>query len=110
MVTRYVPSSWRKVLFIPKPGRESYPLAKSFRLMNLSSFLVKTLENMIENYITDDALRANPLHRNQCAYQMDKFCWLVIDELTNKAEKAIGEKEILLVIFLDIEGARSAYR
>jgi hypothetical protein len=36
----YIPLAWRavRVIFIPKPGRDSYELAKSFRPISLPSF------------------------------------------------------------------------
>jgi hypothetical protein len=46
LATGYVPTSWRqvKVVFIPKPGRNSYCGPKDFRPISLTSFLLKTLK------------------------------------------------------------------
>ncbi|CAK1596004.1 unnamed protein product [Parnassius mnemosyne] len=77
-------------LFIPKAGRKDYALPKSFRPINLSSFLLKTLEKVIDRYIRDVVL-ARPINYNQS----------VID----RVEKAQEDKEIALCAFLDIEGA-----
>ncbi|XP_046145739.1 uncharacterized protein LOC123989073 [Osmia bicornis bicornis] len=46
----YVSKAWRyfKVVFIPKPGKNNYDLAKSYRPISLTSFLLKTLERLVE--------------------------------------------------------------
>jgi hypothetical protein len=44
----YVPKAWQKVrvIFIPKPGLSSCELAKSFRPISLTSFLLKTMVDL----------------------------------------------------------------
>jgi hypothetical protein len=66
----YIPMSWRhtRVVFIPKPGK---PLsqAKSLRPISLVSFVLKTLEKILDRHIRDGVLVEKPLHQNQCAYR-----------------------------------------
>jgi hypothetical protein len=38
------------IIFIPKPSRDAYELAKSFRPMSLTSFFLKTME-LVDSYI-----------------------------------------------------------
>jgi hypothetical protein len=54
----YTPSAWKlaRVVFIPKAGRTSYSSAKDFRLISLTSFLLKTLEKLIDAYVRDIVL------------------------------------------------------
>lgn len=92
------------MVFIPKPGRESYAQAKSFRPISLTSFLLKTLEKLIDRYIRDEILEVSPLHRYQFAYQSGKSCETSIHQLVGRIEKALECKEIALGVFLDIEG------
>ena len=49
-VTGYVPALWRqaKVVFIPKPGRSSYCGPRDFRPISLTSFLLKTMERLVD--------------------------------------------------------------
>lgn len=49
------PSAWKlaRVVFIPKTGRTSYFSAKDFRPINLTLFLLKTLENLVDAYVRD---------------------------------------------------------
>ncbi|GJQ68238.1 hypothetical protein Trydic_g19333, partial [Trypoxylus dichotomus] len=103
----HLPSSWReaRVVFIPKQGKTSYTEAKSYRPISLTSFLLKTLEKIIDKHLRDSALGRLPLHENQYAYQSGKSCEQAIHELARRAEIAFRHKEIALATFLDIEGA-----
>ena len=46
LATGYVPAIWRqvKVVFIPKPGKDSYSGPRDYRPISLTSFLLKTTE------------------------------------------------------------------
>ncbi len=103
----HVPRVWRisRVVFIPKRGRRDYSQAKAFRHISLSSFLLKTVEKLVERYIRDKVLSGQPLHRNQHAYQAGRSCVTALSELVGKAEYSLANKEIALCAFLDIEGA-----
>jgi hypothetical protein len=50
LATGYVPAIWRQVkaVFIPKPGRDSYGGPKDFRSISLASFLLKTMERLVD--------------------------------------------------------------
>jgi len=51
----FVPAAWRqvKVVFIPKPGRNSYRESKDFRPISLTSFLLKTMERLVDRFLRD---------------------------------------------------------
>jgi hypothetical protein len=53
LATGYVPAIWRqvKVVFIPKPCRNSYGRPKDFRTTSLTSFLLKTMEIMADTWV-----------------------------------------------------------
>ena len=40
-----------KVIFIPKPGKKSYTEVKYYRPISLTSFLLKTLERLVNGYL-----------------------------------------------------------
>ena len=103
----YIPSAWRdvRVVFIAKPGKESYAQAKSFRPISLSSFVLKALERLVDRFIRDGALLRNPLHSNQHAYQVGKSVDSALHTLVGRLEKAIDQKEYALAVFFDIAGA-----
>ncbi|XP_046142185.1 uncharacterized protein LOC123987908 [Osmia bicornis bicornis] len=55
---RHVPQVWvnTKIVFIPKSGKNGHIRAKDFRPISLASFLLKTLERLVDRY-----LRTGPL-------------------------------------------------
>lgn len=102
----YVPNSWRKVnvVFIPKPGKDA-DLPKSYRPISLSSFLLKTLERLVDIYIRETIDRSNPLHNLQFAYIKGKSTELAAHHLVTKIEKTLAWNQIALCAFMDIQGA-----
>jgi hypothetical protein len=64
LATGYVLAIWRqvKVVFIPKPGRDSYSGPRDYRPINLTSFLLKTMERLVDRYLRDEVLALMPLH------------------------------------------------
>ncbi len=61
----HIPTPWRdvKMVLIPKRDREP-SLAKSYRLMSLSSFNPKTLEKLKDKFLTDGTLIRHPLQES----------------------------------------------
>jgi len=107
LLTGYVPVSWRqvKVVFIPKSGSSSYCGPSDFRPISLTSFLLKTMERLLDRFLRDEILVLQPLHPNQHAYQAGKSVETALHQLVVRAEKALVQQEIALGVFLDIEGA-----
>jgi hypothetical protein len=93
------------VTFIPKPRKLDYTEAEAYRPISLSSFLLKTMENLANRHIRDSALKIHPLHRNQHAYQIGKSAATALHNVVTCIEYAIKHKNIALGAFLDIEGA-----
>jgi len=107
LVTGYIPAMWHqvKVVFIPKPGRNSYSGPRDFTPISLTSFLLKTMERLVDRFLRDEILALKTLHHNQHAYQAGKYVETVLHQLVVRVEKALNQQEIALGIFLDIEGA-----
>jgi ribonuclease HI len=103
----YIPKPWRKVkvIFIPKPGRDSYEMAKAFRPISLTSFFLKTMERIIDQYIRTGPLKRSPLHESQHAYQRSKSCETALHDLVSRIEVALNHKIFAFGTFLDVEGA-----
>lgn len=103
----FIPEQWTcvKVIFIPKAGKKDYSQPKSFRPISLSSFLLKTMEKVVDRYIRDVALVTSPIHHSQHAYRQGKSTETALCSLIDRVEKAMEDKEIALCAFLDIEGA-----
>lgn len=103
----YIPKEWRisKAIFIPKPGKDNYDNAKAFRPISLTSFLLKTMEKILDRELRDTTLNVNPLNPNQHAYQTGKSTETALHALTTKIAKATENKEYALCTFFDIAGA-----
>ena len=103
----HIPKSWRqaKAIFLPKPGKASYALVKSFRPITLMSFILKTLERLILWYIqTETAFKPQP---TQFAYRAGYSTEAALHQLLVRIEKAVYNKKMALGLFLDVEGAFS---
>ena len=52
------PSTWKlaKMVFVPKTGKTGYTSAKDFRPICFTSFVLKTLEKLIDTYVQDVVL------------------------------------------------------
>ena len=91
-----------KTVFIPKPRKEDYNTAKSFRPISLMSFILKTLECLIFWFINDTHMVANPLSKNVYSYREGVSTETALHRLTYQIEKALANKQFAMVIFLDI--------
>ena len=102
----YIPMSWRhiRVVFIPKPGK-SLTQAKSLRPISLMSFILKTLEKVLDRHIRDGVMVEKPLHQNQFAYRAGVSTDAALFQVVHRLEKSLHHKEFALGAFLDIEGA-----
>jgi hypothetical protein len=107
MAYGFIPTACRhvKAMFIPKPGKHNYTEAKAYHPISLSSFLLKTMEKLMDRHIRDGALKEYPLHRNQHAYQTGKSTETTMHNVVTHRENAIEHKDFALGAFLDIEGA-----
>ncbi|XP_063975107.1 uncharacterized protein LOC135161459 [Diachasmimorpha longicaudata] len=98
---------WRevRVAFIPKPGKCSYDNAKAYRPISLSSFLLKTLERLVDRQIKEGALRFNQICSSQHAYQAGRSTETALHHLVGTIENAKERGVDTLGVFIDIEGA-----
>jgi len=101
-----VPAMWRqvKVVFIPKPRRNSYCGSGDFRPISLTSLLLKTTERLVDRFLRDEILAFKQLHHDQHAYQAGKSVEIALHQLVLWVEKALDQQEIALGVFHDIEG------
>lgn len=105
---KYIPRKWRgtKVIFIPKPGKGNYSEPGAYRPISLMSFILKTLEKLIDMRIRTYNLITKPLDRSQHAYQPGKSTETALHEMFTILEEGIYEKKnITLATFIDFKGA-----
>ena len=93
-----------RVAIIPKPGK---PLsqAKSLRPISVMSYILKTLEKLLDRHIRDGVLVERPLHQNQFAYRAGMSTETALFQVVHRLEKSLNHREIALAAFLDSEGA-----
>lgn len=103
LATGYIPLAWRRArVTILKPSKEGFQ-PKAFRLIALSSFILKTMEKLDDPHVRDNLSILRPLNKNQHAYQTGKLCETDLHKLVTKIEYALENQEIPLAMFLDIE-------
>ena len=103
----YVPKQWQraKVVFLPKPGKDDYSDAKSYRPISLTNFLLKALERLVLWHLQEVPLVQFPLHRSQYAYKVGVSTEDALHNLVMRLEKAVYNRQTAIAVFLDIEGA-----
>jgi len=106
LALNHIPTRWLdvKVIFIPKAGKPSHTNPKDFRPISLSSFLLKTLERLIDTHIRltiDHSLLSDAQH----AYRKGRSTDTALHSLVYSIERGFRNKEYSLAAFLDIEGA-----
>jgi hypothetical protein len=84
------------VTFILKHGKIHYTEAKAYRPIILSSFLLKTMEKLVDKHIRDGASRIHPLHRNQHAYKIGKSTESALHNVVTRTENATEHEDIAL--------------
>jgi hypothetical protein len=71
---------------MPKPGRDLYELAESFRPISLTSFYLKTMERLVDSYIRAGLFKSFLLMESQYAYQRDRSTEAALHDLVQKIE------------------------
>ena len=102
----YTPKAWKKtrVIFISKPGKDTYDKPKSFRPISLSNYLLKGMERLV-GWRMDRALLRYPLHNKQHGFMSGKSTESAISNTVNYIEKYIMNKQHCVGVFLDISAA-----
>ena len=102
----YTPRAWKKtkVIFISKPGKDSYNKPKAFRPISLSNYFLKGLERLV-GWNMDRALVHHPIHHKQHGFLTGKSTESAISNTTNYIERHIMQKQHCVGVFLDISSA-----
>ena len=105
--TGYIPIEFRKskVVFIPKPLKNDYGEAGSFRPISLTQFLFKAMERIIEWSLHEHDDKLGQISEFQHAYSGSKGTDTALSTLVNLIESAILRKQLCLVISVDIKDA-----
>ena len=105
--TGYIPIELRKsrVVFIPKPQKDDYGDAGSFRPISLTQFLFKSMEHVIECLLRELANKFGKISDMQHAYSGTRGIYTALSTRVNMIESSILRKQLCLVISVDIQGA-----
>ena len=102
----HTPKKWRetKVIFLPKPGKDTYDIPKSYRPISLSNFLLKALERLV-TWRMDKDMEDFPIHHLQHGFTKGKSTESAISNTVDYIEEYLFDKQHCLGIFLDISSA-----
>ena len=102
--TGYIPLDFRKsrVVFIPKPLKNDYGEAGSFRPISLTQYLFKTMERVVEWSLRENSDSYGKISKMQHAYSSTKG---TLSTLVNMIESCILRSQICLVLSVYIMGA-----
>ena len=103
----HIPLPWKHATgaIIPKPGKADYSSPRAFRIISLSSTLLKTLERLVLWNLQLDKKIPAALNKSQFGFTRGSSTEAAIHILTSKIEAALQRGDFALGIFLDIEGA-----
>ena len=103
---QHTPHKWRetKVIFLPKPGKDSYDVPKSYRPISLSNFPLKALERLVV-WKMDEDLKYRPIHEMQHGFTKGKSTESAISNTADYIEQQLFEDRHCLGVFLDISSA-----
>ena len=105
--TGYIPLELCKsrVVFIPKPLKNDYGEAGSFRPISLTQYLFKTMERVVEWTLRENSDLYGKISNMQHAYSSTKGTDTALSTLVNLIESSILRSELCLVLSVDIMGA-----
>lgn len=85
---RHVPRVWKdtKIVCIPKPERNGYIKVKNFKIISLSSFILKSMERLMDRYLKEEALTLYPLATSQYAYREGRSTETALHHLVGQVE------------------------
>ena len=67
-------------MFLPKPGKPRYNIAKAWRPISLTNYLLKTLERLA-GWKMDEALQTHPVHTLQHGFRNDRNTKTAVSEV-----------------------------
>ncbi|XP_021965805.1 uncharacterized protein LOC110861000 [Folsomia candida] len=108
----YTPLKWResRVVFLPKPGKESYERASAWRPICLTSFLLKTLEKLVDGWVRTPDLVDRLQRHSQYAYMKGVSTEAALHQIVSLVEGALDSSEYCIAVMLDVKGAFNEVR
>ena len=103
----YTPTPWQiaNSAIIAKPGKTDYHNIKSYRVISLTSNLLKLLETLVLWHLQDDLKIEQSMNPNQYGFRSGHSTEAIITKVVNKIQTALKHGDHALGIFIDIQGA-----
>lgn len=103
----HIPEEWSAaaVTFIPKAGKPSFDEASAYRPISLMSFVLKTMEKLVDKKIRKVDSIDTKLHKNQHAYREGKGTATALDEAATILENCLSKGGKAVAVYVDIKGA-----
>ena len=79
-------------------------IAKAWRPISLTNYLVKALERLA-GWKMDEAIQSHPIHTMQHGFRNDRNTETAVSEVADYIEKNIYNNKFVIAIFLDIQAA-----
>ena len=104
------PNPWKlsNVIYLPKPGKETYSQERSYRPICLSDILGKIFERIIARRLVAYLLKIGFFNDTQYAYQSGADCEQAILDMALDIWNGFCHKKVAAVGFIDLEGAFDA--
>lgn len=103
---KYVPQLWKvaEVIMIPKPGKPPHETS-SYRPISLLPVLSKVFEKLLARRLNQLIESRNLIPNHQFGFRKKHSTIDQVHRITNVIEKALEEKQVCSVIFLDVAQA-----
>ena len=108
IIKGHVPKSWQTAnsAIIAKPGKSDYSKVKAYRIISLTSSMLKILETLVLWHLQEDLKLEQETSKDQYGFRRGHATDTAVLNLTEKIQKQLRTKHNhALGIFLDIEGA-----
>jgi len=103
----YHPSYWRSstTVIIPKPGKASYDIPKSYRPIALLNCLGKVLEKIMATRLSWLVENHNLLYKDQLGGRSQRSAPDAVMALVHHVENAKSNGQVASALFMDVKGA-----
>ena len=105
--TGYVPKIWQNSnsAILAKPGKTDYTNPRSYRIITLTSNLLKILETLILWHMKDDLKIEHSMAQNQYGFKKGSSTDAAILAMINRIQSALKYKQHAICGLIDIQGA-----
>ena len=103
----YTPTPWKiaNAAILPKPGKTDYAEVKSYRIISLSSNLLKVLESLVLWHLKKDLNMEKNLVKRQYGFRPGSSTDAALLKVVNKIQNHLKRGEHVIGVFIDIQGA-----